>query len=71
VFPWAEVAIDGTAVGTTPIARRIPLTPGTHTVRLTHPDYRPLTRKVEIRPGQTTRLDVNLKDEAFPLPGRE
>jgi hypothetical protein len=65
VLPWAEVAIDGTPAGTAPVTKR--LAPGAHTIRLTHTDYRPLIKKVEIRPGDTTRLNVNMKDEAFPL----
>jgi len=68
VLPWADVAIDGTPAGTAPVTKR--LTPGTHTIRLTHTDYKPLIKRVEIRPGETTRLSVNMKDDAFPLPGR-
>ena len=60
--PWAEVMVDGRVVGTTPLAR-FPLPPGSHSVVLTHQDYRPFTRKVEIRPGETTtiRLDFALE----------
>jgi serine/threonine protein kinase len=65
VLPWADVAIDGTPAGTAPVTKR--LAPGTHTIRLTHTDYKPLIRKVEIQPGATVRLNVNMKDEAFPL----
>ena len=65
VLPWAEVAIDGTPAGTAPVTKR--LAPGAHTIRLTHTDYKPLIRKVEIRSGETIRLNVNMKDEAFPL----
>jgi hypothetical protein len=68
VLPWAEVAVDGTPVGTAPVTKR--LAPGSHTVRLTHTDYKPLIKRVEIRPGETLRLNVNMKDDAFPLPGR-
>ncbi len=39
-------------------------------IRVTHPDYRPLTKKVEIRPGQSTSLKINMKEDAFPLPGK-
>jgi len=54
--------VDGRVVGTTPLAR-FPLPPGSHSVVLTHQDYRPFTRKVEIRPGETTtiRLDFALE----------
>jgi serine/threonine-protein kinase len=70
ILPWAKVSIDGKDVGTTPLAP-VSLSPGRHTVRMTHPGFRPLTRRVEIRSGRTTRLEVNMKDEAFPLPAKE
>ncbi len=56
--PWAEVMVDGRVVGTTPLAR-FPLPPGSHSVVLTHRDYRPFTRKVEIRPGETTTIRLD------------
>lgn len=62
VTPWADVAIDGVAVGQTPLTR-IPLSPGPHTVVLTHPDYQPFPRRVVIRPGETLRLTVALAIE--------
>ena len=36
--PWAHVIVDGQKVETTPFARGIPLRPGTHYVRLEHPN---------------------------------
>jgi serine/threonine protein kinase len=60
IAPWAEVAVDGVAVGTTPLAP-VALSPGTYTARLVHPDFRPFVRKVTIRPGQTTPLRVDLR----------
>ncbi|PYQ44554.1 MAG: hypothetical protein DMF77_06960 [Acidobacteria bacterium] len=53
--PWAEVTVDGRALGPTPLDR-IPLAPGSHAVIFTHPQYKPFTRKVEIRPGEVFRL---------------
>jgi len=60
--PWAEVMVDGRVVGTTPLAR-FPLAPGSHSVVLTHQDYRPFTRKVEIRPGETTTIRLDFTTE--------
>jgi len=60
--PWAEVMVDGRVVGTTPLAR-FPLPPGSHSVVLTHRDYRPFTRKVEIRPGETTTIRLDFTTE--------
>jgi len=62
VHPWAEVTIDGTLVGTTPLDR-ISLSAGTHTVRLRHPGYEVVEREVTIQPGQTERLRINLATE--------
>jgi hypothetical protein len=63
--PWAEVVLDGTPVGTTPLAP-LPLAPGTYTARLTHPDFKPLLRKVTIRAGETTPLRLDLRQDAIP-----
>jgi hypothetical protein len=67
VTPWAEVSVDETSVGTTPV-KPIELAPGTHLVRLVHPGFRPLVRKVVIQAGETTTLEIDLTWEAVPLP---
>jgi serine/threonine-protein kinase len=59
VKPWAEVTIDGTVVGTTPLDK-IRLAPGRHRVRLQHPAYPVVEREVVILPGQTERLLIDL-----------
>jgi eukaryotic-like serine/threonine-protein kinase len=60
--PWAKVMVDGKVVGTTPM-QKFPLPPGSHAVVLTHPQYKSFTRKVEIRPGQTTTLRLDFATE--------
>jgi serine/threonine protein kinase len=67
VTPWADVTVDGESRGQTPLAR-IPLAPGPHDVRLSHPDYAPFPRRVIIRPGETLRLVVDLPTEAVRRP---
>jgi len=57
--PWAEVTVDGRALGATPL-ERIPLAPGSHAVILTHPRYEPFTRRVDIHAGETTTLQLDL-----------
>ena len=57
--PWANVTVDGRALGATPL-ERIPLAPGSHAVILTHPQYEPFTRRVEIRSGETTTIQLDL-----------
>jgi serine/threonine protein kinase len=64
VRPWAEVLIDGKVAGFAPL-RSLPLAVGNHFIRLIHPDYQPLVRVVEIRPGETTTLRVDLKQEGL------
>jgi hypothetical protein len=60
VRPWAEVIVDGTSRGTTPL-RPLSLSVGVHSVRLVNPDYHPFLRKVAIRDGETTALDVDFR----------
>jgi serine/threonine-protein kinase len=67
VTPWADVSVDGEPRGQTPLAR-IPLGPGPHDVRLTHPDYAPFPRRVVIRSGETFRLVVDLPTEGVRRP---
>ena len=65
VFPWAEISIDGKSVGTTPLPA-MELPPGEHVVRISHPEYRTFQRVIKIKPGETLRLEVDLRQEAFP-----
>jgi hypothetical protein len=59
--PWAAVHVDGEQVETTPFARPIPLSPGTHYVKLTHPQAPEERRDITLSPGETLVLDVNMK----------
>jgi hypothetical protein len=68
VNPWAGVWIDGRFVDTTPFARAIPLSPGTHYVKLTHPDADPETRTVHLAPGEQQVLEVAMHLNTTPLP---
>ena len=62
VQPWAEVTVDGVSVGLTPFSR-VRVRPGSHTVRLEHPAFEPLERPVSVRPGELTRLVVDMVTE--------
>jgi eukaryotic-like serine/threonine-protein kinase len=59
--PWAEVWVDGRHVDTTPFARGIPLKPGKHYVKLTHPEAEAETRTVSLAPGEVGRLEVTMR----------
>jgi len=61
VQPWANVIVDGESFDTTPFARPIPLAPGTHYVRLEHPQAPPERRTIELVAGETILLDVTMK----------
>ncbi len=60
--PAAQVEVGGQAVGNAPV-QGLQLDAGVHVVKLQHPDYWPLTRKVAIEAGKTARLDVDLSWE--------
>jgi PEGA domain len=57
--------VDDSHVGTTPL-RPLALSAGSHTIQLIHPDYKVLQRKVTIRVGETTRLEIDLPWDAVP-----
>lgn len=59
--PWAHVIVDGQEVEITPFARPIPLSVGSHYVRLEHPNAPVERRTIDLTPGETLLLDVTLK----------
>ena len=64
IVPESQVIVDGTALGA--IARReVPLAPGAHVVRIEHPEYRPLQRRVTIREGEVESLVVDLAEKGI------
>lgn len=58
--PWAHVIVDGQEVEITPFARPIPLSAGSHYVRLEHPNAPVERRAIDLTPGETLLLDVTL-----------
>jgi serine/threonine-protein kinase len=56
--PWAEVYVDGERIDVTPIGRPIALSAGVHQVSFRHPKSPREQRKVDIRPGEVTTLNV-------------
>lgn len=59
--PWAHVVVDGQRVDTTPFARSIPLSAGTHYVRFEHPNAPTERRTVQLVSGETVLLNVAMK----------
>ena len=64
VVPEAQVSIDGTSLGVV-AQRELTLAPGPHTVRVEHPDYQPLQRRVTIREGDTQFLVLDLAEKGI------
>jgi serine/threonine-protein kinase len=58
--PWADVLVDGTQVDTTPIGRPLKLAPGKHEITFRHPRAPEQRRLVEVAPGATITLDVQM-----------
>jgi serine/threonine-protein kinase len=59
--PWCNVSIDGRAVGETPVVNHS-LPSGRHSITCTNPELNVTrTRSVEIRPGETERVRIELQ----------
>jgi serine/threonine-protein kinase len=69
--PWATVIVDGQRVDTTPFAYAIPLSAGTHYVRLEHPKAPTERRTIRLTPGETVLLDVKMDVERPVAPPPE
>jgi serine/threonine-protein kinase len=65
VVPPAEVTIDGSSVGVVSL-RHLSLAPGAHILRVLHPDYQPLQRKVSVQSGLESKLVLDLAEKAIP-----
>lgn len=65
IVPPAEVLVDGRSLGTVSL-REERLLPGSHVVRVVHPDYRPLQRKVTVEAGIRTQLILDLAEQGIP-----
>jgi serine/threonine-protein kinase len=65
VLPWADVEVDGELRGTTPL-RPLTLRAGAHVLRFSHPDFRPLIKRITLRGDETLSVEVDLAREAFP-----
>jgi serine/threonine-protein kinase len=48
VHPWGHIAVDGTLAGTTPMAKPLSLPAGAHQLTVTHDDFAPLQRRIQV-----------------------
>lgn len=60
VKPWGMLSIGPEALGKTPLARPIPLPPGTHKLRVQHPHWGEKEIEVQISVGDTLRRSLDL-----------
>jgi hypothetical protein len=58
--PWAEVSVDGTSVGETPLGN-VTMSIGPHTLDFRHPQLGEQTRNVVITTQPATRISVDLR----------
>ena len=59
-LPWAQVAVDGRAIGETPIAN-LSLPIGRHEVVFRHPEHGEQRQVVVVKPGPPVRVGVDLR----------
>ena len=57
--PWAEVTVDGRALGETPIAN-VTLRAGSHELVFRNPQHGELKQTVIVKAGETGRVTVNM-----------
>jgi hypothetical protein len=65
IKPWGNVFVDGVDRGASPPVKRLALTPGRHTIRITNPQYRDSV--LEFDSAQTTsngKIIIDFNDEA-------
>ena len=56
-----RMLVDGQERETTPFARPIRLSPGTHYVRLEHPNAAPERRTLSLGAGESVLLEIDMK----------
>jgi hypothetical protein len=65
IVPEADVILDGQPLGRVSM-KEVPLEAGTHTVRVLHPDYEPLQRRVTVHAGLGGKLVLELAEKGIP-----
>jgi serine/threonine protein kinase len=60
VKPWADVYIDGKFYETTPIAKPIKLTAGTHTLKLVNSSFKPFEQQIVVPVNKMLKKHVEL-----------
>ena len=63
IVPPSEITVGADRLGVLTAARELRLAPGEYTVRIVHPEYHPLQRKMTVRSGTTSELVLDLSDK--------
>jgi serine/threonine protein kinase len=63
--PWAKVYIDDVYIGDTPFARPLPVSPGSHSVRLEHPDFGKVIQSINTDLDSTLVLHVDMSTKGI------
>ena len=58
--PWADVWVDGTSIGQTPIGN-VPVRIGEHEILFRHPELGERREKIIVKLGEPARLGVDLR----------
>lgn len=61
VKPWAEIWVDGTHYGTTPLAEPLTLLPGLHEIKMRNPYYQEHVDTVNLVKGDTFQIRFEFK----------
>ncbi len=65
VEPWGEVYLDNELLGTTPLPTLLRVLPGEHRLRVTHPNFPPVSKQWRATAGDTLRYAVNMANSEF------
>lgn len=60
VEPWGELYLDGEHVGTTPLHNPLFVSPGHHSVRVSHPQLSAVQQEFQTSAGETLAVNVDL-----------
>ncbi|MDD5087667.1 MAG: serine/threonine protein kinase [bacterium] len=60
VAPWGELFLDGETVGTTPLQKPLFVSPGTHALRISHPQLAAVQREFTAAASETLHVKVDL-----------
>ncbi len=72
-YPWAQITVDGRAIGATPVTEPLRLTEGRHVIGLVHPWYLPVEETVDVVSGPPDKAQgviVDFEARGALAPGR-